>query len=80
MLNILLVIIISVILINVLFSLKEKFQNNEYQPLIDYNSNLDNNLLAYEFTYVKGDKGEKGDPGEDATGFKYAKYFESLIS
>ena len=80
MLNLLLVLVILVIIINILFSLKEKFQNNQFKPLIDYNSNLDNNLVAYEFIYEKGDKGEPGEPGEDAKGFKYANYFKSLIS
>tara|TARA_B100000035_G_C20839901_1_gene482568 strand:+ start:59 stop:298 length:240 start_codon:yes stop_codon:yes gene_type:complete len=77
MLNILLVLIILVIFVNVLFTIKEKFQSNQYQPLV--NLNLDDNLVAYEFKYEKGDKGDQGEPGEDAEGSKYVNYFENLI-
>tara|TARA_E500000178_G_C17007707_1_gene748989 strand:- start:1375 stop:1620 length:246 start_codon:yes stop_codon:yes gene_type:complete len=79
MLNILLVIIILVILVNVLFSLKENFQSNQYQPFIEYTSNIDNNLVAYEIKYIKGDKGDQGDKGVDASALKYVNYFQLLI-
>lgn len=59
---------------------QETFQNNEYAPYISFDNEISSGIQNIEYKYIKGETGDKGDPGNNATDQNIVSYLDEVFN